>query len=206
MTVTWGNITVPDSAWNDIHAALAIHPNVPPALAIAVAYAENGSFDSALQSRVLDPTGPNGREDSWGYFQLYKGRLGGLGTGYTTEQLQDGRLNAEIAISEIARRISLTGLSKEAIQPWSTRDTAWQSFIDNPILVGTGVNQPPIGSTPPDARNTPPQGNQPVPRNGTTIAVQDTTHTINPYIIAGFLAIAVVAAMVVGEGQRQDGY
>jgi hypothetical protein len=73
-----------------------------------------------VQSRVPDPQGPNGRENSWGPLQLlidYRGQ-GGVGSGYTAQQLLDPELHAQIAVGNIAQSLSTGASVREAVSPW----------------------------------------------------------------------------------------
>lgn len=194
MLVTWRDIQIPNSAWSDIKQALDENPSIPLALAISVAYYENASFNPTKQSGVIDSSGPNGREDSWGYFQLYKGRLGGSGSGYTQAQLQDGKTNARIAVGEMARRYRETGSLYESIAPWTVRDTAWTAYISNSRVLVDGV---PYGSVPPDIE-VPIGGNPPVGVNPPVSSVpphDGSEHSLPDQPVASSIPLVILFAV-----------
>lgn len=132
MVAEWNGITLPDYYVNDVFPVLERYPNVPPALAVATSWLENGSFNPTLQSRYIDPkTGQ--REPSYGYFQLH---INGVGSGHDIEtELKNGRRNAEIAIAEMSRRLNLApGDWLHAIGPWSVKPDAVALFEANPYV------------------------------------------------------------------------
>lgn len=86
-----------------IRAAFArrkINPNIAMAVAIAEGF-------NSFQSSVKNPRGPNGREDSWGAFQLYMG--GGLGnefqkkTGLDPRNPANERATIDFAADHVAK-------------------------------------------------------------------------------------------------------
>ncbi len=101
-----------------------------------------------IQSYVPDPQGPNGRENSWGPFQLlidYHGQ-GGLGAGHTAAQLLDPEVQAEIALGHIAQALASGASVREAVSPWNVTkaggDPKMESLIQAsekaPAQPGTG--------------------------------------------------------------------
>lgn len=65
--------TTPLATQADISAYIqqeASDYGVDPNMALKVANAESG-LQPDIQSQYKDPTGPNGREDSWGIFQIH---------------------------------------------------------------------------------------------------------------------------------------
>jgi hypothetical protein len=89
------------------------------------------------------PTAPSlynaqGTEDSWGLFQLNR-MSGGLGTGYTSEELQDPRKNTQIALDAIKRYVDAGATDAYALHDWTTSTAALSA---NPVAgLGQGLTQ-----------------------------------------------------------------
>ncbi|HXI16588.1 MAG TPA: M23 family metallopeptidase [Chloroflexota bacterium] len=109
---------------------------VDPTLAVAVARQESG-----LNPRAHNPNG----EDSWGLFQ--GNRKGGMGTGYTPDQLMDPEFNARLMLSEMAATQKRTGLTGGALAAASQRPGDPQGYARsvNAMLTG-GKGLPHTGS------------------------------------------------------------
>lgn len=108
---------------------VAAEVGVDPDLAVAVARQESG-----LNPRAHNPNG----EDSWGLFQ--GNRKGGMGTGYTPEQLMDPEFNARLMLSAMAATQKKTGLTGGALAAASQRPADPQGYARsvNAMLGGTG--------------------------------------------------------------------
>lgn len=116
-----------------------------------------------VQSMYPDPDGPDGREDSWGPFQLNRE---GVGSGYTAEELLEPETQISLALQHFASKIALGQSLQEATSAWSvthryseeqlqgiadspsiltyTPDPAtWTpSTTTTPAVTGTGLTQP----------------------------------------------------------------
>lgn len=76
-----------------------------------------------LENSAWNPVTPSGfnvqgTEDSHGLFQLNR-MGGGLGTGYTVEQLQNPELNADIALTYIKAALDRGESIQSALSPWA---------------------------------------------------------------------------------------
>lgn len=104
---------------------------------IVVSYYESSWNPNAI--------GDNGT--SFGLMQMHQG--GGLGDGYTQEQLLDGPTNFRLAAQYIEGRLSQGANLYDALQPWTTRDLAWPKiqeirgsgagFKVLPLLIVAGI-------------------------------------------------------------------
>ncbi len=117
---------IPASAIADARAAQAQTgaSDTAAALALSVAGPESGYNPSAI--------GDNGT--SFGFTQLHQG--GGLGDGYTQDQLLDPVKNLAIAMGDIQASLNNGATPYEAIGPWSTRDTAIGNFDEALAALG----------------------------------------------------------------------
>lgn len=109
---------------------------VDPALAWAVAMQESGG----------NPRAHNGNgEDSWGLFQ--GNRNGGLGSGYSPEQLMDPEFNARLMLSHMAQTQQRTGLTGGELAAASQRPADAKGYaVSVNRMLGGGTGLPHAGS------------------------------------------------------------
>ena len=90
-----------------------------PAIDYIVTRETAGTWDSAIQSGVINKWGT--RENSWGLFQLFiEGPEGtGLGYGHTPQELQNPERNTDIALDAIQGALAEGKSINEALRPWS---------------------------------------------------------------------------------------
>ncbi|MCL4531694.1 MAG: hypothetical protein M1582_00625 [Actinobacteria bacterium] len=139
---------IPASAVADARAAQAQTgaSDTAAALALAVAGPETGySYDPGaagdymLDGRIVPKGTPGAIPTSFGYTQLHTadgGDGGGLGDGYSTAQLLDPVQNFAIAMRNIQAALNNGATPYDAIQPWSTRDTAINGLSDALAALG----------------------------------------------------------------------
>lgn len=141
MTATWNGHTVPDDLWNAIIGGAygsAEHAQIPPALLVALSWHECAMVNQQSQVDNVNPryNAPNGREASYGYLQLLN--QGGVGDGYTADQLLDPSTNLYLARNAILQKLHAGADLTEAIYDWSTSASAIADYLAHPIVTVTG--------------------------------------------------------------------
>jgi hypothetical protein len=128
-----------------IRAAFArrkINPNIAMAVAIAEGF-------NSFQSSVKNPRGPNGREDSWGAFQLYMG--GGLGnefqkkTGLDPRNPANERATIDFAADHVAKNGwgAFHGAKNTGISAWQGIDrNGGGNTSTTEVNIGSVIVQP----------------------------------------------------------------
>lgn len=150
MTATWKGLTVPDLLWDTIIGGAygnVSHQQVPPALLLAISNEETRNPNNPtgepfrnIQSENTNVAeqyrAENGREASWSYWQVLN--QGGIGDGYTAEQLLIPATARFIVVNHILTRIRRGATLRQAISAWSTAEAAWQAYLANPIVDVSG--------------------------------------------------------------------
>ena len=141
---------IPPSAVLDARTAQAQTgaSDTAAALALAVAGPESGwnpsdPGDYMLNGRIVPRGTPGAIPTSWGYTQLHTaggGDGGGLGNGYTEGELTDGVTNFAIAMRNIQAALDNGAAPYDAIQPWSTRDTAIANLSAAEAALGAPIS------------------------------------------------------------------
>lgn len=139
-------------------------------------------FESGFRPDALNDKG----EYSVGLFQL--NMQGGVGTGYTEEQLKNPVLNSEIAAKKMATEYRIKGNWLDAADAWTTRFKAWQWLKDRGEEVGND-RQPTVPGVAAPGVPTP------------SIFSED-FFTQKPVIITIFIAILLVGVLSLNSGRQ----
>lgn len=135
MATQWAGHEIPRPVWEAMKRAGNVYPSVPHALAAAIAYVESGFANRQSDLSTPGYNAPNGRESSYSPWQLLN--MGGLGDGYTPDELANLDTAAAI-VYEYLYDHSYDGQDWfNAIMPWSTRHAAYNLYINNPLITET---------------------------------------------------------------------
>lgn len=137
MTATWQGVAVPDELWNTIIGGAygdPGHMQVPPALLVSMSWFEVKWQNIQSNNRGAPNSkgyGSDGREKSWGYWQLNED---GEGYGYTPDQLLVPSTNRFITVNTILGRLRRGRTLAEALAPWTTAGDAITAYLAYPIV------------------------------------------------------------------------
>lgn len=122
---------------SDLAAALALALAGPES-----SYRADARGDYMLGGQIVPAGTPGAIPTSFGYTQLHTdagGDGGGLGNGYSVEQLLDPVTNFSIAMTEIQRRLDAGADAYGALAPWSTRDQAMGLLPEAAAALGGNI-------------------------------------------------------------------